>query len=63
MDGVKPPVDYEELYHQAMDAYRKTKMEHGLCKPVERHACSHCAGIRKLDELLSKYKGRRVRLT
>lgn len=52
--------NYEELYHRAMDAYRCTKMEHGLCKPVERKACTHCHGVRELDKMLAEYKGRRM---
>lgn len=54
--------DYEELYHQAMDALRGTKMQHGLCKPVERNACTHCMSQRRLDSMLAEYKGRPIRL-
>lgn len=52
--------DYEELYHQAMDALRGTKMQHGSCKPVERNACTHCMCQRRLDKMLAEYKGRRI---
>lgn len=54
--------EYEDKFHQVMSAYRRTKMEHGLCEPVERNACTHCAAVRKLDKMLSQYKGRPVRL-
>lgn len=51
---------YEGQFHNVMDALRRTKMEHGLCEPVERRACTHCAGQRKLDEMLAEYKGPRI---
>ena len=52
----------EHQYHDVMGALRSTKMEHGLCEPVERKACTHCAGQRKLDKMLAEYKGPRITL-
>lgn len=51
---------YEGQFHNVMDALRRTKMEHGLCEPVKRNACTHCAGQRKLDKMLAEYKGPRI---
>lgn len=50
----------EQQFHEVMGALRRTKMEHGLCEPVERNACTHCAAQRKLDKMLAEYKGPRV---
>ena len=54
---------YEHQFHEVMGALRRTKMEHGLCEPVERNACTHCAAQRKLDKMLAEYKGPRIVLT
>ena len=51
------------LYHEIMGGRRRTKMEHGLCEPKERHACTRCEAERRIERMLSEYKGRRVRLT
>jgi hypothetical protein len=48
------------LYFDAMDAWKRTKMKHGLCEPRSRKACSHCNAVDALDAMLSKYKGRRI---
>ena len=49
-------------YHEIMGALRRAKMEHGLCEPKERHACTRCEAERRIERMLSEYKGRRVRL-
>lgn len=49
-------------YHEVMECLRGLKMEHGLCFPIERHACTHCACARKLLKLQAEYKGPRVTL-
>lgn len=60
MDEAKRLQPYEQQFHEVMSALRKTKMEHGLCEPVERNACTHCAGKRKIEKMLAEYKGPRV---
>lgn len=52
--------NYEQLYNDVMSALKRSKMEHGLCEPVERHACTACAAIRKLEKHLAEWKGPRV---
>lgn len=47
-------------YHHVMSLLRNTKMEHGLCQPRERRACTHCNAIEELDKLLKDYKGARI---
>lgn len=49
-----------QRYHEAMTALKRSKMEHGLCEPVERHACTACAAIRTLERMASEYKGSRI---
>ncbi len=49
-----------ELFHEVMDCLRKMKMEHGLCEPRERRACSHCKGANDLQMIVATYKGRKV---
>lgn len=52
--------NYEQLYHEVMSAVKRSRMEHGLCEPVERNACTACAAKRKLDQMLAEWKGPRV---
>lgn len=47
-------------YHEVMQALKRSKMQHGLCEPIERHACTACAALRKLESMVSDYKGPRV---
>lgn len=59
-------IDYEEQFHQVMDALRRSKMKHGDCKSGERYggipkACTACMALLKLEKMLSEYKGRTVR--
>lgn len=51
-----------QRYHEVMQCLRALKMEHGLCFPRERHACTHCAAAEKLLKLQAEYKGPRVML-
>lgn len=50
----------EQKYNDVMSALKRSKMEHGLCEPVERHACTACAAIRRLEKHLAEWKGPRV---
>lgn len=50
----------EQKYNDVMSALKRSKMQHGLCEPVERQACTACAAIRKLEKYLSEWKGPRV---
>ncbi len=52
--------DYEAKYHEVMQLLRRTKMEHGACKPRTRRACTHCNALEELDKLLAEYKGPRI---
>jgi hypothetical protein len=59
--------DYEEMFHQVMQALRDSRMEHGDCNSGKRYrgiprACTACMAKLKLDELLAAYRGRKVRL-
>jgi len=54
--------DYEDKYHNVMELLKQTKMKHGLCKPRERRACTHCNALDDLDKLISEYKGRKIYL-
>lgn len=61
------PIDYEEAFHQVMNALRRSLMEHGDCKSGERYggkplACTACMAKLELDEMLAAYKGRAIRL-
>lgn len=49
------PVNYERLHNKVMDLLRNTKMEHGLCDPRERRACSHCNAVEELDKITENY--------
>ncbi len=51
---------FELKYADVMAALKRSKMEHGLCEPVERNACTACAAQRKLDEHLANWKGARI---
>jgi hypothetical protein len=53
-------MNYEAEYHRAMSAWKRSKMQHGLCQPVERRACTACAAVRELDKMLTEWKGPRV---
>ena len=54
---------WELKYNEVMAALKRSKMEHGLCKPIERNACTACMAKRKLDQLLSEWKGPRITLS
>lgn len=55
--------DYYQKYIEVMEALKRSRMDHGLCKPVERHACTACAAQRKLDDLIVAYKGPKIVLS
>ena len=44
-------------YHSVMGWLRDLTMEHGLCVPRERLACTHCNARDNLDKHLAEYKG------
>jgi hypothetical protein len=54
--------NYEQLYHRVMSLLKATRMEHGLCEPRSRRACTHCNAKDDLDKLLAEYKGARIRV-
>lgn len=47
-------------YHRVMSLLQSTKMEHGLCKPRERRACTACNACDDLDKMIDEYKGPKV---
>jgi len=49
-------------YHKVMALLRSTKMEHGLCQPRSRRACTHCNAVDELNELISGYHGAPIEL-
>lgn len=55
--------EWELKYHEVMAALKRSKMDHGLCEPIERNACTACMAKRKLDKLLSEWKGPRIVLS
>lgn len=48
-------------YHRVMSLLLATKMEHGLCKPRSRRACTHCNAREELERLLTAYGGPPIR--
>lgn len=44
-------------YYKVMDLLQRTKMDHGLCKPRSRRACSHCNAVDDLEILTNEYLG------
>lgn len=50
----------EQKYNAVMNALKRSKMQHGTCEPVERHACTACAAQRTLNKALAEWKGPRV---
>lgn len=49
--------DCTNAYHRVMGLLRDMQMEHGLCKPRSRMACTACNAKDELDRLLAEYKG------
>lgn len=49
-----------DAYHRVMSLLRNTQMDHGLCQPRERRACTHCNAQDELNELVKRYKGRPI---
>lgn len=62
-DPITPtaPMNDSRDYHQVMSLLRSSKMQHGLCKPRERRACTACNAQEKLDKLVAEYKGAPIR--
>lgn len=61
----KPPIDYEELYHQLMSNIKRSKLKHGDCKSGKRYngqplACTACMANIKIEEAIQQYKGRTI---
>lgn len=46
-----------EKYHRVMELLRSARMEHGLCKPRDRRACTACNAKDDLEKLISEYRG------
>lgn len=55
-----PERNYEQEYNRLMLLLRNTKMEHGLCQPRERKACTACNAQDELDTIIAGYKGARI---
>ncbi len=54
---------FESKYSEVMTALKRSMMDHGLCEPVERNACTACAAQRELDEHAANWKGARIVLS
>lgn len=52
----------EEQLNRVMAMLRDTGMEHGLCEPRERRACTACNASDDLVKLAAEWKGPRVKL-
>jgi hypothetical protein len=48
-------------YHEVMGHLRALRMDHGLCQPRERRACTHCNAEDDLAKAVAAYRGPRVR--
>jgi hypothetical protein len=58
-------IDYEEKYHQLMDAVKRSRWQHGDCKSGKRYngkplACTACMANILIEEEIAAYKGRRI---
>jgi hypothetical protein len=51
-----------QKFHRLMALLRNTKMKHGLCKPRERRACTHCNALDDIEAMIKEYRGAPVRL-
>lgn len=47
-------------FHAVMSLLQAMQMEHGLCEPRSRRACTHCNAKDDLDALVKAYKGHPV---
>lgn len=54
--------DIEQSYYRVMDLLRRARMEHGLCQPRSRRACSHCNAVDDIKVLVDEYKGAPIRI-
>ena len=48
-------------YHRVMRLLKNTRMEHGLCVPRGRRACTNCNATDDLKKMVDDYKGQRIR--
>ena len=46
-----------EKYHKVMRLLLDLRMEHGLCKPRYRRACTACNAKEDLAKMVDEYKG------
>lgn len=44
-------------YHKAMHCLLNMQMQHGLCEPRSRKACTHCNAKDRLDAMIAEYRG------
>lgn len=54
--------DDAQKYHRVMQLLRDMRMEHGLCKPRERKACTACNAKDALNKMIDEYTGAPVTL-
>lgn len=54
--------EIETQYEGVMDLLRRSRMEHGRCDSPNHSACTACTANEQLTDLVSKWKGRTVRL-
>ncbi len=50
-------------YHRVMGLMRSLQMEHGLCQPRARRACTQCNARDDLEQMLREYKGQRLTIS
>jgi hypothetical protein len=55
-------MDDAKNYHEIMGALKVmySNMQHGLCNPVSRRACTRCRAERTVARMVSEYKGPRI---
>ncbi len=56
----EPHVCNDDRFDRVMNLLACLKMEHGLCDPRERRACTNCNAIDDLNTMLAEYKGPHV---
>ena len=49
-------------YHRVMQLLVNARMQHGLCQPRERKACTACNAQDDLEKMVDEYKGAPVAL-
>lgn len=57
--------EYEQKFHDLMDAVKRSRLQHGDCDSGKRYngeplACSACMANLKIDKAIEEYQGRPI---